>query len=82
MTTWNIVGSLRMTTWNIVGCARDDSTKGIQFAQLRVSILGAIAGFSAIAFGHPHRLDTLAVGEPQQVTNRTVGGNKLLLDSG
>ena len=50
--------------------------------QFGIAILGAIAGFSAVAVGHPHRLDTLAVGECQQVTHGAVGGNKLLLDSG
>src|SRR5664280_765464 len=76
------VGSLRMTTWNIGTRARHDIFKSIQLSQLDISILGAIAGFSAVAVGHPHRLDTLPVGEPQQVTNRAVGGNELLLDSG
>jgi hypothetical protein len=71
-----------MTTWNIGTRARHDIFKSIQLSQLGISILRAVAGFSAITVGHPHRLDTLPVGEPQQVTNRAIGGNKLLLDSG
>src|SRR3954470_2269579 len=40
----------------------------------------SIAGFTPIAFRHPHGLYTLAIRDPDQVANRAVARNEALQD--
>jgi hypothetical protein len=53
---------------------------GKGLGQLNVADLAAIPCLAAIAFGHPHRFNALAVGEGEQVADCAIGGVKLRLD--
>ncbi len=51
--------------------------------QLRlIAGFASVAGFSAVAFGHPDGLDALPVGAGHQVAHRAVAGNKFLFNAG
>ena len=41
---------------------------------------GAIAGLAAVAFRHPDGFDGLTIGKFDQVANRSIGRNELLLN--
>ena len=60
---------------------RDNRIDWVELFQLLVAAFRAVAGLAAIAFGHPDGLDTLAVGERQQVAHGAIGGDKFLLDT-
>ena len=61
---------------------RMTSDRGVplQLTQFGVAHLGAVSGFASVAFRHPNGLDTLAVRELQQVTDGSVGRDKLSLN--
>ena len=50
--------------------------QSLLICQLFVAAWRAVAGFAAIAFRHPDRLDALAIGEAQQIADGAVGGNE------
>jgi hypothetical protein len=51
-----------------------------QLSLLGIAELGAVPRLAAIARGHPHGFDTLAIAESQQVADCPIGGDKLLLN--
>src|SRR5271166_6287279 len=68
------------------GAARTVSSFKFRVSSARESFerfitgVGAVAGFTAVAFEHPDGFDGLAVGELEEVADGAVGGGEFLID--
>ena len=55
---------------------------GSGVGEFLITGIGAVAGFAAVAFGHPDSLDGLAVGKGEQIADGSVGGRELFFNYG